>query len=105
MTLSGQPERTLLATFAALGPVAQWDGPVGVGKGGRLTARLLARRVPQAIAEHRRRTIRAAAKDKGRAPAKAAVALADWNVVITNVSVALLSLGEAMVVMGLRWQI
>ncbi len=105
LTLPGQPERTLLATLEALGPVAQWDGPVVVGKGGRLAARLLARRVPHAIAEQRRRKLRAAAKDKGRAPAKAALALADWNVLITNVPVALLSLEEAMVVMRLRWQI
>ena len=105
LTLPGQPERTLLATLEALGAVAQWDGPVVVGKGGRLAARLLVRRVPQAIAEHRRRKIRAAAKDKGRAPAKAALALAEWNVLITNVPVALLSSEEAMVLMRLRWQI
>jgi len=37
--------------------------------------------------------------------AKAALALADWNVLITNVPAALLSLEEAMVVMRLRWQI
>jgi hypothetical protein len=105
LTLPGQPERTLLATLEALGAVAQWDGPVVVGKGGRLAARLLVRRVPQAIAEQRRRKIRAAAKDKGRAPAKAALALAEWNVLITNVPVALLSSEEAMVLMRLRWQI
>ena len=105
LTPPGQPERTLLATLEALGPVAQWDGPVVVGKGGRLAARLLACRVPQEVADQRRRRIRAAAKDKGRAPAKAALALAEWNVLITNVPVALLSLEEAIVIMRLRWQI
>ena len=76
-----------------------------VGKGGRVAARLLARRVPQEVAEQRRRQIRAAAKDKGRAPAKGALALAAWNVLITNASTALLSLEEALVLMRLRWQI
>ena len=76
-----------------------------VGKGGRLAARLLARRVPQADADERRRRIRAAAKDKGRAPAKAALALAAWNVVITNIPPVLLSLEEALVLLRLRWQI
>ncbi len=85
--------------------MSQWDGLVVVGKGGRLAAQLLAQRVPQAIAEQRRQKIRSAAKDKGRVPAKAALALADWNVLITNVPAALLSLDEAMVVMRLRWQI
>ena len=72
LTLPGQAERTLLATLEALGPVSEWDGPVVVGKGGRLAARLVARRVPQEIADQRRRKIRAVAKEKGRAPAKAA---------------------------------
>ena len=75
------------------------------GQGGRLAARLIARRVPQDIADERRRRIRAAAKDKGRAPAKAALALAAWNVLITNAPVALLSLEEALVLLRLRWQI
>jgi hypothetical protein len=105
LTLPGQSERTLLATLEALGAVSQWDGPVLVGKGGRVAARLVARRVPQEIADERRRRIRAAAKDKGRAPAKAALALAAWTVLITNIPVALLSLEEALVLMRLRWQI
>ena len=105
LTLPGQPERTLVDTLAALGPVSQWDGPVLVGKGSRVAARLVARRVPQDVADERRRRIRAAAKDKGRAPAKAALALAAWNVLITNAPVALLSLEEALVLLRLRWQI
>jgi hypothetical protein len=105
LTLPGQPERSLLETLETFGSATEWDGPVLVGKGRRVAARLLARRVPQAVAEERRRKIRAAAKDKGRAPAKAALALADWNIVITNIPPALLSLEEALVLMRLRWQI
>ncbi len=105
LTLPGQPERSLVETLETFGSVTVWDGPVVIGKGGRLAARLLACRVPQAVAEQRRRRIRAAAKDKGRAPAKAALALAAWNVLITNTPPALLSLEEALVVMRLRWQI
>ena len=104
LTLPGQPERPLVDTLAALGSVSDWDGPVLVGKGGRVAARLIARRVPQEVADERRR-IRAAAKDKGRAPAKAALALAAWTVLITNAPVALLSLEEALVLLRLRWQI
>lgn len=76
-----------------------------MGKGGHLAARLLARRMRQEIAEQRRRKIRAVAKDKGRAPAKAPLALAEWNVLITNTPATLLSLEEAMVVIRLHWQI
>ena len=105
LTLPGQPERSLLAVLDSFGAASEWDGPVLVGKGGRVAARLLARRVPPAVAEERRRRIRAAAKDKGRAPAKAALALAAWNIMITNLPPALLSLEEALVRLRLRWQI
>src|SRR5919199_1409634 len=105
LTLPGEPERPLVDTLAALGPVSDWDGPVLVGKGSRVAARLIARRVPQEVADERRRRIRAAAKDKGRAPAKAALALAAWTVLITNIPPALLSLEEALVLLRLRWQI
>ncbi len=105
LTLPGQPERSLLDTLETFGAATEWDGPVLVGKGGRVAARLLARRVPPAVAEERRRKIRAAAKDKGRAPAKAALALAAWNILITNIPPALLSLEEALVLMRVRWQI
>ena len=85
LTLPGQPERSLLETLERFGAATEWEGPVVVGQGGRVAARLVARRVPPAIAEERRRKIRAAAKDKGRAPAKAALALAAWNILITNI--------------------
>jgi Transposase DDE domain len=105
ITLPGQHEQSLLAVLEGLGPVTAWESPVLVGKGGRVAARLLVQRVPQEVADERRRRIHAEAKDKGRAPAKAALALADWNALITNVPVELLSLDEAMVVIRLRWQI
>jgi hypothetical protein len=105
ITPPGQPERSLVATLESLGPVAEWEGPVLVGQDGRLPARLLVARVPQEVADERRCQIRAAAKEKGRAPAKAALSLADWNVLITNAPPEKLSLEEAMVVMRLRWQI
>ena len=105
LSLPGQPERSLLETLESFGAASEWEGPVLVGQGGRVAARLLARRVPPAIAEERRRKIRAAAKEKGRAPAKAALALAAWNILITNIPPALLSLDEALVLMRLRWQI
>jgi hypothetical protein len=82
-----------------------WDTAVLVGKEKPVAARLLARRVPQAVADERRRRIRAAAKEKGRAPARAAMALAAWNVVITNIPQERLSLEEAFILTRVRWQI
>jgi hypothetical protein len=82
-----------------------WDTAVLVGKETAVAARLLARRVPPAVADERRRRMRTAAKEKGRAPARASMALAAWNVVITNIAQDLLSLEEAFVLTQVRWQI
>ena len=98
-------ERPLLAFVQALGEVAQWEGAVWVGKGQRLQARLLIQRVPQEVADQRRRRIRKTARDKGLTPSAAALALAAWTVLITNIPPELLTLSEALVVAKVRWQI
>lgn len=95
----------LLAFVQTLGAVNDWDGPVRVGRTQRLPARLLVQRVPQEVADQRRRRIRQTARDKGRTPSALVLALADWTLLITNVPPALLSLDEALVLMRVRWQI
>ncbi len=105
VTLPGHASQPLIAVLEGCGTDGVWDTAVLVGKEKPVAARLLARRVPQAVADERRRRIRAAAKEKGRAPARAAMALAAWNVVITNIPPELLCLEEAFVVTRVRWQI
>ena len=75
--------------------------------GGHTTihARVLIRRVPTEVADQRRRRVHAEAKANGRPAVNAALALADWNVAITNVPRRMLSLPEALVLMRIRWQI
>jgi hypothetical protein len=100
-------ERTgsLLAFVQALGAIAQWEGSVWVGKGQRLQARLLIKRVPQEVADQRRRRIRKSARDKGVTPSAAALALAEWTILLTNIPPELLSIAEALVLAKVRWQI
>ncbi len=81
------------------------DLPIQVGITDRLPARLLAVRVPQAVADERRRKLRTAARRNGTTPCAARLALADWTVFITNAPRALLSLDEALVLGRARWQI
>jgi hypothetical protein len=97
--------RALLAFVQALGQVAQWEGSVWVGKGGCLKARLLIQRVPQEVADGRRRRIRKTARDKGVTPSAAALALAEWTILLTNIPPELLTLSEALVLAKVRWQI
>ena len=81
------------------------DVPVLVGKSQHLKARLLAVRVPQEVADQRRRRLREEAKRKGQMVSTERLALADWTILITNVPVEMLSLTEALIVARARWQI
>ncbi len=81
------------------------DLPITLGVTHRLPARLLAVRVPQEVANQRRRKLRAEARRNGKAVSQARLALADWTVFVTNVPEVLLSLEEALVLARVRWQI
>ncbi len=91
----------LLAAQAGT-PVDEW---VEVGVRARLPARLMAVRVTQEVADNRRRKLRAEARRKGQAVSTRRVASADWNVYVTNIPVEQLSVEEAVVLAGVRWQI
>ena len=95
----------LLAFVTSLGDLAQWEGQVWVGRGRRLRARLMVKRVPQEVADQRRRRIRKSARDKGHNPSAVALALAVWTILITNIPAEMVSLEEALIVVKVRWQI
>jgi hypothetical protein len=92
---------TLLQGQAA----AAVEQAVLLGKEQRLACRLLAVRVPQEVADRRRQALRKEAHHKGQAVSQARLALAEWTILVTNVPPTLLTLPEALVVMGCRWQI
>lgn len=96
---------SLLAFVQRLGSVPSWDGWVTLGSKQPLRVRLLIQRVPQEVADQRRRRLRKAARDKGQTPSAAALALCDWTVLLTNVAEAMLSLEEALILSKVRWQI
>lgn len=95
-----------LATFVrALGPVTTWDCAIIIGKEQQVHGRLIVTRVAQAVADQRRARIRQHAQHQHRMPSAAALALADWNVVITNAPRRLLSPTEIWALVRVRWQI
>ncbi len=71
----------------------------------RVPARLLAVRVPQEVADQRRRRLRATARDQGRAVSADRLALCAWTVLLTNVPPDRLTLREALALARARWQI
>ncbi len=81
------------------------DLQVELGREERLPCRLLAQRVPDQLAQERRRKIRAEARRRGQTPSRARLQLADWTILVTNGPQAWLGLAEALVLYRVRWQI
>jgi hypothetical protein len=78
---------------------------VAIGANHRLPCRLIAIRVPAAIARRRRLELRRRAQKKGYTPTARKLALCAWNVYVTNAGEDLLSIEELVVFARLRWQI
>ena len=70
-----------------------------------LTSRLLALPVSPQIAEQRRAHLLEKARDQGHVPSAEALALADWNLMVTNIPAALLQAQEVSLLYRARWQI
>lgn len=100
---SGQ--RLDLLTLLRAEPGESLDRPILLGAEHRIPCRLLAARVPAAVAAERRRKLHAEARRRGQAVSVQRLALADWTILVTNVPVAQLSLPEAFVLARARWQI
>lgn len=81
------------------------DKPILLGSKHRIKARLLASRMPETVAQERRRKLNADAKRRGQKPSKARLSLCDWTLMLTNAPEHLLSLKEAGTLARLRWQI
>lgn len=79
--------------------------PILLGARHKVACRLLGQRVPQEVADQRRRRLRAEAKRRGRAVNALVLALAAWTLLVTNVPSELLTVREALVLARARWQI
>lgn len=96
-----QSQTELLADHA--GPLIDMSVRLGVKE--QLPARLLAVRVPAEVAAARRERLERDATKKGQPVSAERLALADWTVLITNLSPTLLTVEEALVLLRARWQI
>lgn len=67
--------------------------------------RIIAERVPEKVANERRRKIRKKAKKKGYTPSAKYLFLQGWSLYITNVGAELLPAASVSIVYGIRWQI
>jgi hypothetical protein len=84
---------------------ADVDIDILLGSQQRLACRLIARRVPAAVADLRRRRLLEKCADRGNRPSALSLALCDWTILVTNVPRGSLSVEEAVALARLRWQI
>lgn len=102
-TESGQ-SLDLLAWLRGL-TTTQAERSIQLGAQGRIPARLWVQRVPQEVADQRRRKLNQTARKKQQAVSAEVWALAEWTVILTNLPADRLSLREALVLLRVRWQI
>jgi hypothetical protein len=105
LVVTGAGRRGTVAAWLQGCPTPRVDQGVQLGAHGQLRCRLLACRVPAALAQRRRQRLQQRAKKQGRAVSAARAALCAWNVCITNLPAALLSTVAAWVLLRARWQV
>ncbi len=101
----GQGRKCLLAEFLQRQAGRALDAEVEVGAEARLRVRLLAERVPEAVARKREERLRRRASKKGRKVSADSLELCRWDVLVTNVPGERLSAREARVLRRVRWQV
>jgi DDE family transposase len=94
-----------LPSFLAAQETATVDLPILLGAQEQLPCRLLAVRVPQEVADQRRRRLREEARRRGRTPSVLQLALAEWTMFVTNAPCELMNVREALILGRCRWQI
>lgn len=95
-----QGRKQMLASFLAAQRGDQLDLWLEVGAEARFRCRLLAVRVPEGVAEKRRRRLYKQAQKKGRKVSGERLALCAWTVYVTNVPAAKLNVTEALTLAG-----
>jgi hypothetical protein len=74
--------------------------------GQRFSCRLIAVRVPEDVAQDRRKRVRESAKARKKSRLQqSTLDLCDWTIMVTNLRLALVSIEEALRLLRLRWQI
>ena len=101
----GAGQRVSLSRWLNGTGTAVVDASVTVGVVERLACRLIAVRVPPNQRAKRLQALRKQGQKKGYTPSPERVALCAWDVSITNLPRALLSVAEAVALRRLRWQV
>jgi len=94
-----------LLTWLRTHAEAQFEQDVLIGSQERLRCRMVVVRVPQEVADQRRRRAHETARRKGRTPSERHLELMNWSIFITNVPVTMLTLQQVVLLYSVRWQV
>jgi Transposase DDE domain len=94
-----------LVAFLRAAGAADVDRDVVLGSQRRVPCRLIARRVPAAVAAQRRQRLLDKSKRRGDKPSALSLALCEWTLLVTNVPRDRLTVEEAIALGRMRWQI
>jgi hypothetical protein len=103
--LTPEGKRIELLKFLTDQSADRYETLVLVGAAERVSARLLVQRVPQEVADQRRRRLHEQARVRQVPVSEEALKLAGWTLMLTNVPPELLTLEEAMILARSRWQV
>lgn len=78
---------------------------IALGTGERLACRMIAERVPEAVAAERRRKCKEGARRRGRTLRAETLERRDWTVWVTNVEEAILNAKHVKEIYRIRWQV
>jgi hypothetical protein len=98
-------KRLDLLTWLRALPQPQSEQDLLCGTQDRLPCRLVVVRVPQEVAEQRRRRARETARRKGESRSERHLELMNWSLFITNVPGTMLSARQVVLLYAVRWQI
>lgn len=93
------------AELLAAQPGPLVERAVRLGRSAQVPVRLLASRVPAAVAQTRRKRLQREARKKGQPVSAERLAVADWTVLVTNLPADQLTREEALALLRARWQI
>jgi hypothetical protein len=81
------------------------DMPVSLGANKQVSARLIARKMPEEVVKRRRERLQEAAHKQSKPISPRQWELAQWVMVLTNVPLSMLSAEEALALLRARWQV
>lgn len=83
----------------------QVDCSILLGSHDKIPVRLIAVQASDKVAQERRRNLKRSCQERGQVASQESLALCDWTLIVTNLPAERLSIREALVWLGVRWQI